>query len=160
MHCPQCSREIPVGQDVCPGCYYWKGNDVENSPPSTKPNILIFMVDSVSAERHSTKVTKYLQPDAIAWNFFVTSPAEFAEVTAKSSGAWQILLTDPEVATRYPEILLSFIDANPGLIAAVEYKASVPPISPLPNALLLESPQDEDEWLAMFYHLINRSKSA
>ena len=116
-------------------------------------NIISFMSNASTSEWYYGMITQHLQPDFVAWNFTAETAEAFLEITEKSSGKWDILLTDGEVAQDNEAILAQFTGRNPGTIVGVV--GTNPGL--LVNAVLMGDPESTKDFLTAMHHLLGAS---
>ncbi len=120
----------------------------------TAKNIILFISDLSLQQLYATRIQKYLQPESVEGNFYAETAEAFQEITDNSSGTWDLLLVDSRSLNDNLQLLNGFVGSNPNVTVGVLRMPGVD-IANSTMGILLDCPNDIDEWLAMMNRLLS-----
>jgi hypothetical protein len=125
-----------------------------------RKNLLMFVEDTPSNSLFFGRITKYLQPDMVAWAWEANTDEQFITHTEKPGKShWGVLITENKIFTKKRKLFNKFIKKNPDVTIGIIYESreKIPANPPLENAIMIEEGDygDIDDWLAVMYKLLS-----
>jgi len=121
-----------------------------------KKNVIHFLADQALNGLYSGRVERYLQTSGeVGYSCFADSVEAFEEMTKNPNFQWHLLIVDVARANSAAAAIGRFRDTHAECVVAV-LQTRNGASAQLENAIVLNHPYDDDDWLSMMHSLLSR----